>query len=108
MQAVTGLLYGCVYNPPMPRRRIDVRLDEELLAWLDQRAKALGVTRTALLEEAVQQMREAHGAARGRPIVRVPKPQAPEPVRKGDPLDYREMMAARQQRLERQRRGGRG
>lgn len=50
------------YNTPMPKSTTSVRLPEELIAALDQRAAALGLTRSEVIVQAVEQALEQRSA----------------------------------------------
>jgi hypothetical protein len=52
----------------MGKERVDLRLDEQSLAWLDKYAAERGTTRTALIETAISNL--ADDAERGVPEIR--------------------------------------
>jgi hypothetical protein len=68
----------------MARRRVDLRLDEELLARLDARCEELGQTRTKFIERALEKALSAGERSESdrMPVVARPgsaSPRAPHP-----------------------------
>jgi hypothetical protein len=86
----------------MASKGISLRLEEELLAWVDEYARARGVSRSAVIAMALEGLRDLPSRPAGRPAaVSSTVPRAKSVVARDAGSAYARMMRERQERLNR-------